>query len=339
MRRTEIETSYRIVSRRNWLLVIPLITYLAAYCYLAMYHEKWWLLTTIIHEGGTLKLWETILYASHFLGHVPSLTVVALLFVGSVRLFFVGRADDRAHSWTLWTGLVALLGFSIWFSVLYFGWEQTGEYIFQQRQGEHRLEQGGSWLLHLPTTLLLFAGLPVYVAIAGHLLGHRLQWNVRAGRWFLTAGLLTLLMTILCCEDAISSFMSTWKDARYLAHSVRELATYPLIFFSLPLYLYCRNFQSGEAGGDEDVRFNRRGKRAILGLAVLALAGLVWQVITPLKAGVSGLAQHPSFAHGGDLSIAYLLASHYFEHVLDTIYFTLLCGLLLRWPGFRRAAQ
>ena len=39
--------------------------------------------------------------------------------------------------------------------------------------------------------------------------------------------------------------------------------------------------------------------------------------------GVGTLAQKPEFAKGGELSVIYLLASHFFEHFLDTIFFAL----------------
>jgi hypothetical protein len=44
----------------------------------------------------------------------------------------------------------------------------------------------------------------------------------------------------------------------------------------------------------------------------------------PLSVGIGSLAQKPFFAKKCELGIPYLLASHYFEHFPDTIYFTLL---------------
>ena len=66
-------------------------------------------------------------------------------------------------------------------------------------------------------------------------------------------------------------------------------------------------------------------------------APLVYAIVVPLGAGIDGLTQRPDFAHEGRLSIAYLLASHSFEHVLDTLFLALL-SLLLMTAGQRGGA-
>ena len=69
--------------------------------------------------------------------------------------------------------------------------------------------------------------------------------------------------------------------------------------------------------------------------AVLFLVGFVYQVVISLANDVGSLAQRPDFAKGGELSIAYLLASHYFEHVLDSLFFALLTLLLVAFRSYR----
>lgn len=68
-------------------------------------------------------------------------------------------------------------------------------------------------------------------------------------------------------------------------------------------------------------------------LTALFLMGLFYQSYISLAAGIGRLAQKPFFAKNGELGIPYLLASHYFEHFLDTVYFTLLCLILYTYPG------
>ena len=68
-------------------------------------------------------------------------------------------------------------------------------------------------------------------------------------------------------------------------------------------------------------------------LTVLFLLGLFYQSYISLAAGIGELAQKPYFAKNGKLGIPYLLASHYFEHFLDTVYFTLLCLVLYSYTG------
>ena len=58
------------------------------------------------------------------------------------------------------------------------------------------------------------------------------------------------------------------------------------------------------------------------------MIAVFYQTHLPLRAGIGNLAQKSSFAVEGRLGVPYLLASHYFEHFLDTIYFTLLCLIL-----------
>lgn len=66
---------------------------------------------------------------------------------------------------------------------------------------------------------------------------------------------------------------------------------------------------------------------------IFALA-TAYQSWTALEAGIPELAQKPSFAAEDGLGIPYLLASHYFEHFLDTCFFALLC-LMLCSPAIR----
>jgi hypothetical protein len=173
--------------------------------------------------------------------------------------------------------------------------------------------------------MLLFAALPVFVAAAAKIYGRPVRMQ-RAGLPFIgLAALLTAVVTIFRCSDVVESIRNVWTEPRYLAHSVRELATYPLTFFPLPLYFVFRG-RNSEAIGEKRWTWG-----VLAGLSVLTLAGIGWQVGVSLAAGIDGLAQHPAFAVGGRLTIPYLLAAHYFEHVLDTIFFTLLCLWLLQW--------
>ena len=65
------------------LIIMPIVTYVISYLYLAYYHGKILVFNTIVHEGGTYTLLQDIFYASHFLGHIPVHTMIAFLFIGS----------------------------------------------------------------------------------------------------------------------------------------------------------------------------------------------------------------------------------------------------------------
>jgi len=120
---------------------------------------------------------------------------------------------------------------------------------------------------------------------------------------------------------AVTAFV--WSDPRYLAHSVRELLTFPLTYYPIPLYFF---LNVEEKKGD----VSRKLYGPLVLLAVVFIGLFFYQAYVPLIQGIGELAQKPAFAKGGELSIFYLLLSHYFEHFLDTIFFTLLCLILFR---------
>jgi hypothetical protein len=138
------------------------------------------------------------------------------------------------------------------------------------------------------------------------------------------AALTVIIVTWLVVPRPLATVATALRDPRYLAYGARELATFALIYFPLPLA-----FRLSRPSGHRGFHWSRplAVTAAILG-AVFAGA-LAWQVVVPLERGISELAQHPDFAPDGMLSIPYLLASHFFEHFLDSLFFTLLCVLIL----------
>ena len=154
----------RKIPTGNLLLSIPFCIYGISYGYLVYYHGILNLFRTVVHEGGTHTLLETVFYAPHFLGHVPVYTVLALYFTG---VYLNYREDDgfpARRSGLLWALLlILLLAGSFILSVKHFGSEYTYSYILQSRQSASRYETGGAWNLHLPSTILLFFLIPVYI--------------------------------------------------------------------------------------------------------------------------------------------------------------------------------
>jgi hypothetical protein len=103
--------------------------------------------------------------------------------------------------------------------------------------------------------------------------------------------------------------------------------TFPLTYYPLALAALL----VGEAPA---VRRERRALSgpdlAIGGLAALFAVAFLYQVVVSLGHDIGELAQRPAFAVGGRLGIPYLLASHFFEHVLDSLFFALMT-LSLAW--------
>lgn len=309
-----------MTSNSLWLLCLPLATYVTSYLYLAWYHGSPWLWNTIVHESGALTLLQTVFYASHFAGHIPSLTVIAILFCA----WFSVLTPNAAQRTLSLRWLLSSVGFALvclLFSFSYFGFDETLAYLTLQKQSEVRSEPGGSYLLHLPSTLSLVILIPLYISAVLLLFRRPLIWNSRRLRPILITTAAAVLFAWLL-TSSLDQLLHSLEDPRYLAHSVRELATFPLVFFPLPLALWLAGTQP---------ETSRRSQNLPKGIAVLLLAALpllTVQVLIPLQAGIDNLAQQPDFARDG-LSINYLLASHYFEHVLDTIFFTLLCFAII----------
>jgi hypothetical protein len=309
------------------LLTVPLLTYALAYLVLACYHGRVWLGNTVVHESGKFTWLQTVFYASHFLGHLPSLTVIGCLLVAALRLW----QDPDSHSLSCSHASygLAIAGFligSVVLSLLLFGPDNTLSYFSQSRQSEVRLEPGGSWLLHVPSTILLAPFLVVYAFVVVWLVTGVFPRLRRADyRLYGVALGIFIIATLLAVPAPLRTLPAIWTDPRYLAHSVRELATFPLTFFPLPFYFLFRTRPLRPPG----TASSSAGFPLLITCALIFLAGFAYQVVASLHAGVGELAQHPAFAPPTGLPVSYLLAAHYFEHVLDTIYFTLLCLFLL----------
>jgi hypothetical protein len=215
---------------------------------------------------------------------------------------------------------------SFFLSLGVFGSEDTFAFIAQQKQGVGIYAEGGSWNLHLPSTMLLFLLLPVYVFIVKRILGRSVELSLSGLFYISVAFIFFFLFTFFFNSNIVDAFFLTWGDPRYLAHSVRELLTFPVTYFPIPLYFILR--RETRVGGSTNRRQNRNLECIIACLAIVFLLGLFYQSYVALTEGIENIAQKPDFTKGGKLGVPYLLASHYFEHFLDTIYFALLCLLL-----------
>ena len=319
------------VGSARWLLLVPLATYLLSYLFLAAYHGRLWLWTTVVHESGRYTLFETTFYASHFLGHTPVLITIALLFAGSWLTMTPAPEQPISGRWTavVIALICLLLAVSVVIAVSHFGLDDTLDFLCQHKQRTDLLVEGGSWNLHLPSTMLQFLLIPVIVWVTRRLFCRPIVWSRRGVVWLVAAAAIATAITGLANTQPLTAVAGVWRDPRHLAHSVREVATFPLTCYPLPMAVLL--FLERPTG-------NRRltggaVHSALIAAAVLFLIGFGYQVVISLVNDVGSLAQHPDFAPGGKLSIAYLLSSHYFEHVLDSLFFALLTLLLVAIPG------
>lgn len=303
------------------------MVYLLSYIYLALYHSDWWLFDTIVHEGGEYDLLETTFYASHFIGHIPTYIILSLYFVGIYLL--VSEIKTIRVTWNrllmLASGMILLLAFSTYIALNWFGYEETVNYVLQKKQSVERYEEGGSWNLHLPSTLMQFLLIPAFIIVGKCLFRSKLV-SGKKGLWMaVSAVVFTHLITVIVNSSALSAYQTIWTDPRYLAHSVRELATFPLTYYTIPLYIFLMRSRNSQSS-----RLHAPGSVKIAGwiTGVLFLLLFAYQCIVPLQVGIGDLAQKPDFAKDGELSVLYLLASHYFEHFLDSLFFILFSLIL-----------
>ncbi|MDY0040986.1 MAG: hypothetical protein RBS57_11810, partial [Desulforhabdus sp.] len=107
------------------LLVIPIAVYFISYTYLAFYHGQVFIFNTIVHEGGIYTLLQDTFYASHFLGHVPVHTTIALFFVGALLSLKSGYGVTRfrQNMDLLLVALIFFLAISFFLSLSVFGHE------------------------------------------------------------------------------------------------------------------------------------------------------------------------------------------------------------------------
>jgi hypothetical protein len=267
-------------------------------------------------------------YASHFLGHVPVYTVLALIFVGTYICFtdFAAEKYTKTRLPMLFVLLTILLFLSIVISFTVFGHEDTLAFVLQQKQNISVSVRGGPWNLHLPSTVVLFFLIPIYLYGIKMLLKKNIHGNTK-GLLYITIGvLLFFFFTAFLNGNIVDVFLFTWMSPRYLAHSVRELLTFPITYFPLPVYFILRGTK--DVGISEKRSIKKWLRHGIGFFTAICLAGFFYQSYVSLSEGISDLAQKPFFARNGKLGVLYLLASHFFEHFLDTIYFTLLCLLL-----------
>jgi len=314
------------------LLLLPAAAYLVSYVYLAGYHGRAWLWSTVVHESGRYDLLETTFYASHFLGHLPVLLALALLAAGSWRSMSPPSPPPCRRARPLAAvGLGLLLAGALALAIVHFGLADTVSFILQRRQRTDLEAAGGAWNLHLPSTLLQLALIPVVVYLARWAFARPVEWS-RRGLALLGAALAAVIgMTWLVNPAPLAAVAELWRDPRYLAHSVRELVTFAVTYYPLALAVLL----AGEAPAARARRFGRGPDLLIAGLAALFVAGFVDQVVVSLGHDIGELAQQPAFAADGRLSIPYLLASHFFEHVLDSLFF-LLVTVLLVWSAPNR---
>lgn len=306
------------------LLGVPFVYLAVSYGHVACWHGKLLLWNTVIHENGRLTLRGSVFYWDHFLGCLPMVVLFSLCAAGGVAV--AGNPAAHVDAMRAVTTAAVLLGASaglvplaVVASVNTAGWQRTVDYALQRIERDGIRSRGGNW------NQLQLSNVPVALGTAG--LGSALvvrpagsEVEVGLIQWgFVTLG--TAALGSIGLTAANWCGLRRFLTPRWLAHSFREVATYP--FTGIPVaFASVVLVEWWIAGSDSwSVRMGPVSMTLIgLGVAMTAL-----QLIPLAGTSVLALAQRPAFARDG-LSVAYLLASHVFEHVLDFVMLALLPG-------------
>lgn len=309
----------------SMLLALPITYFVVSYAYLAWWHKKAFLWNTPIHENGRLTMAGSLFYFDHFIGCVPTVVVFAFCIAGGVAATSgVPSFTDRSRAATIAAvllGIAALQLVSAFVaSVLTAGWERTIDYALQRIERDGVMSRGGNWnQLVLSNIPIAFGAIGVSSSLAMSAAGSDAGWSGSAIGGALCMGVAggVLVGISVVTFPGWQSFL----NPRWMAHSIRELATYPLtgIPIALASSLLVARYLSGV---DTWLIQVRTPSLILMGAGSLIL---IWQLKYLQGADVHAMAQRPPFASGG-LSIPYLLFSHVFEHFLDFVFIAPLTG-------------
>lgn len=281
-----------------------LVIWLASYLYLVRYHGRWNLLHVTIHESGRYTFLGTVFYVNHFLREVP----IDTLYVACIAWSFRATVPALGSSLKPWVPLIAgaLVTFMVAVavgSIRKVGIRNTLLDFLQFRELDTVTEYGSHWQMHFLSTLALM----LILAWPGTLFP--LQ-SVDA------CWLSALFAIFVVISLVLRTGPKALTDRRWLMHGAREILTFGLLL-AVPAGIVL----AGETGLPE---LNSLPPLAI-GFSVLIAALGAYYGWTYLRSDVLDLAQ-------GDFGMPYLIASHFFEHVLDMVYMVLLLLLLLSLP-------
>jgi hypothetical protein len=144
--------------------------------------------------------------------------------------------------------------------------------------------------------------------------------KVQLGWWWSLAAALGLFVLISAIKGVTSD---SFLNPRWLAHNVREFSMFPLMVlpWTLATVYFCeQDLRSAPASPPPQFHLSRAILWQLSTMTFILFAFLAWHIVLALSQDIGEMAQKPPFARGGRLSIQYLLAFHYFEHVLDYVF-------------------
>lgn len=274
-------------------LVVSLLIWSLSYLALARIFGRWDLRRVKIHESGRYTWTQTVFYFNHFLRELGIDTLLAAGILWSYVAMGVLEEMQLGAALTSPPGLALLLFLAgaLFGSVRRVGLKAALRDLLQFRELDTVVQWGSHWQMHFLSTLalLLLAVLP--------------------GTLYRTAsqpglGLLALAFFGLSILFGVGRRALT--HPRWILHGAREIATYgPLVL--LPAFLPWLLAPPASARPS-----------ALTWLSLALLAAIAAYCLWVYRAHeLDALA--PS-----ERGIAFLISSHFFEHVLDVVYIGLI---------------
>lgn len=280
----------------SFLVAVPAIIWIGSYLYLAFYYKRWNIFKVRIHESGHYTFIGTVFYFNHFLRELLPDTFFALTMYWTYHVTHANQPGGEADGYftRILTALIIFLVGTFIGSVRSVGLRNTLLDLFQFREVDVVVEFGSHWQMHFLSTLtiMLLIILPAFTTEVQ-------EYNL----------VVILFLAFFAVSILFRTGLKAVQDSRWILHGGREILTFfPLMV--LPSYAFNLSIQ--------DVRLNLWSALAIIALVILLLCYLR----VYLRSDVRELAR-------GDFEVRYLIASHFFEHVLDVVYIFLLVALLI----------
>ena len=319
---TDIRATPRYLHLRHLitvLLALPVTYFAISYCYLAWWHNEIFLWNTLIHENGRLTLSGSMFYFDHFIACVPMIVLFALFTAGGFVMAghpFV--AIDKSRSSFAAATLLSVAAFLILgafaASIYTVGRQRTIDYALQRIERDGVMSTGGNW------NQLQLSNIPIAlgaISVSGTLIMFAPGAGAKQDSGLITGGRICIAVAATLMIGISALTFPGWQaflNPRWMAHSIRELATYPLT--GIPIALIGILLVERYLSGLKTLRIKAGALSLILiGIGLVIVAG---QLLWLTNVDVLAMAQKPSFSADG-LSVPYLLTSHVFEHFLDFV--------------------
>lgn len=305
-------------------LTTPLAILALAYAWLAVRYGTPWLWEVRVHESGLYTLRETIFYFRHFLREIPvDVNMALFLLAGFMNEHEIipNKSLDRGSAarwaWLLFAAAAGLVAVAFAVAASQQGWPSAALDLLQFRTRDYLSEYGSHWHFHWLSTL--------WFGVAAMLGAPLITWLFEPvpgvehpGRrlWLVAWGYFAILTLVFGLSGKV------FTDGRYTGHQAREIMThgpmtYLLAFGALRLLAVRLSEPFDKMAG-------RAGPIMSFDLRPAVYFQIALAILIPAYLAVVTLSGAGLEAGQSERGLAAMVGAHFFEHVLDYLFVTLL---------------